>query len=210
MTFEYFIVFVVTVFVASIIPGPTMLLALTHGVYHGRQRTLVSALGNVTVTFIQSIISVVGLGAVLATSETAFQIIKWGGAVYLVYMGINLFLASRSSQVEAFPIAERKKKSLRSLFIQSSLVTAANPKAILFFTSVFPQFIDPKSSFLMQASVLTSTCVFIGFICFMVYAAMGQKLMRILSKSSVSRYFKRILGGTFIGSGVALALSSHR
>ncbi len=80
MSFDFFLIYSVTVFVASIVPGPSMLLALTHGMKYGAKRTIVSALGNVSVTLLQAAISIAGLGAILLASEGLFNIIKWAGA----------------------------------------------------------------------------------------------------------------------------------
>ena len=88
MSFNFILLFSMTVFIASIIPGPSMLLALTHGMNFGVKRTIASALGNVTVTIIQASISIAGLGAVLVASESVFQVIKWAGAIYLIYMSL--------------------------------------------------------------------------------------------------------------------------
>ncbi|MGF1910685.1 LysE family translocator [Vibrio kasasachensis] len=209
MSFDLVLIFMATVFVVSIIPGPSMLLALTHGMYHGARKTLASAFGNVTVTFIQSLISVIGLGAVLVASETAFQIIKWGGAAYLLYMGVCLFISSKSSPKSEGCESKEQDTSLIKMFVESALVTASNPKAIVFFTAVFPQFINPEGAFLIQSVILTSVCSVVAFVCFMIYAIGGQKLVSLLSKSVVSKYFQRTIGGIFISSGIALAFSSR-
>ena len=84
MSFEFLLVYSVTVFVASIVPGPSMLLALTPGMKSGAKRTIASALGNVSVTLIQAAISIAGLGAILLASEGLFNVIKW--ANYIVYL----------------------------------------------------------------------------------------------------------------------------
>lgn len=208
MSFEFIFLFAMTVFVVSIIPGPSMLLALTHGMYYGARRSLASALGSVMVTFIQCLISVVGLGAVLIASETAFLIIKWGGAAYLLYVGLGLFLAKGGMSSEQQQ-SNVKTTSLRKMFWQSALVAASNPKAIIFFTAVFPQFINPEGSLVWQSVILTTVCTLVAFVCFMIYVLSGQKLIALLSRSAIQRYFRKVIGGTFIGSGVALAFS-HR
>ncbi len=94
MSFSFLLLFSMTVFVASIIPGPSMLLALTHGMHYGAKRTIASAMGNVTVTIIQAAVSLAGLGTILIASETTFQLIKWAGAAYLIYMGISTFIGA--------------------------------------------------------------------------------------------------------------------
>ena len=208
MSFNFILLFSMTVFIASIIPGPSMLLALTHGMNFGVKRTIASALGNVTVTMIQASISIAGLGAVLMTSETVFQVIKWAGAIYLIYMGVNLL---RSSKTLLSPIElnhSENRNSLRKMYLQGAFVTAGNPKAIVFFTAIFPQFVDPDAAYLNQFYILLSICAFIAFTCFMIYAIAGSRIVSIFSSSSVGKYIKRIIGGTFIGAGIALAISN--
>jgi homoserine/homoserine lactone efflux protein len=206
MSFNFLIIFTATVFVASIIPGPSMLLALTHGINYGAKRTIASALGNVTITFIQASISLAGLGSILIASETVFQIIKLLGAVYLIYMGINILRSSKSIFIDESN-HNTKNSSFNKMFIRSALVTAGNPKAILFFTAIFPQFINTNSDYLIQFFVLMTICLVIAFICFMIYAICGQKVVTIFLKYTIGNYIKKIIGGTFIGAGIGLAIS---
>jgi len=209
MSFEFFIIYSVTVFVASIIPGPSMLLALTHGMKYGAKRTTVSALGNLSVTLLQAAISIAGLGAILLASEGLFNIIKWAGAVYLIYMGISIWRSSEMSVAENFNSNLPSKVSLRKMYLQAAFVTAGNPKAIVFFTAVFPQFIDPDLAYIPQCGMLMGTGGVIAFCCFMIYAIGGQNITRLFSKTIVGQYFNKIIGGTFIGAGIGLASSNN-
>ncbi len=210
MSFQFILFFSMTVFVASIIPGPSMLLALTHGMQYGAKRALASALGNVTVTLLQAGVSIAGLGAVLIASEAVFQLVKWAGAAYLVYMGIGLW---RSAKLTLAPKDASAKPSarmgLKKMFLQAAFVTAGNPKAIVFFSAVFPQFINPDIAYLPQSIMLMSMGALIAFACFMIYAIGGQKMVSLFSKVAFGRYVNRIIGGTFIGAGIGLAASSR-
>ena len=87
-------------------------------------------------------------------------------------------------------------------------MTAGNPKAIVFFTAIFPQFVDPNAAYLIQFCMLLSICAFIAFTCFMIYAIAGSKIVSLFSSASVGKYIKIIIGGTFIGAGVGLAVSN--
>jgi len=207
MSSNFILIYSITVFIASIIPGPSMLLALTHGMQYGARKTIASALGNVTVTLVQASISIAGLGTILIASEDVFHFIKWAGAAYLIYMGINIFRSSNTSLSEGYRNHTSNFKSLRKMYFQAAIVTAGNPKAILFFTAIFPQFIDPNAGYLFQSCILLGLCVFIAFGCFMIYAISGQKIVSIFSKAKVGKIINRIVGCTFIGAGIGLAVS---
>lgn len=196
-------------FVASIIPGPSMLLALTHGIKYGAKRTLASAMGNFVVTLIQTTISITGLGAILIASENVFQLIKWTGAAYLIYMGLTILFSSKMSLIQQDIKGNVEGISLRRMFMQGVIVTAGNPKAIIFFTAVFPQFIDPETASIGQYCILMSTGIMIAFGCFMLYAISGQKIISIFSSKTSGKYIKRVIGTSFIGAGIGLAVSNR-
>ncbi|CCK79476.1 LysE family translocator [Desulfobacula toluolica] len=208
MSFNFIMMFSMTVFIASIIPGPSMLLALTHGIHYGAKKSMASAMGNVTITFIQASISIAGLGTILMASETAFQLIKWAGAAYLLYIGISILCSSEMSLSTKNLNRSTKKNSLTGMYLQAAFVTAGNPKAIVFFTAVFPQFIDPGMAYFYQFCVLMTICTFIAFSCFMIYAICGQKIVSLFSKDMVGKHIKRIIGSTFIGAAIGLAASN--
>ncbi len=208
MSFNFILLLSMAVFVASLIPGPSMLLALTHGMQFGAKRTMASAMGNVTVTLIQASVSVAGLGTILIASETTFQLIKWAGAAYLIYMGISMLCSSKLSLSPSEANQTNQGGSLRRMYFQAAFVTAGNPKAIVFFTAVFPQFINPNAAYLSQFCILISICTFIAFICFMIYAIGGQKIVSLFSEATVGKYVKKVIGSTFIGAGVSLAASN--
>lgn len=207
MSLDLIMIFSLTVFITSIIPGPSMLLALTHGMQYGAKKTVISALGSVTATFLQALTSAVGLGALLMASETAFEAIKWFGAGYLVYMGVALLRASRKPVVDRVKSELIEQTSPIKMYFQSFFVTAGNPKAIIFFGAVFPQFIDSNMPIIPQSVILVSICSLSAFCCFMAYGIGGQKASFLFSQNAIGVYIKRIIGSTFIGSGVALALS---
>ncbi len=209
MSLNFFLLFTITVLTASIIPGPSMLLALTHGIQFGIKRTLSSAFGNMTITFIQASVSIAGLGSILVTSEPVFQCIKWVGAVYLVYVGISMLFSAKQSLSTNASQHYNEAPALKKLFLQSAIVTAGNPKAILFFTAIFPQFMDPGTAFLPQFCLLTGICSCIAFFCFMLYAICGNRIVSLFSGADAGKAITRIMGGTFIGIGIGLAVSKR-
>jgi homoserine/homoserine lactone efflux protein len=207
MSLNFIFLYSMTVFIASIIPGPSMLLALTHGMQYGAKKTIASALGNVTITLIQASISIAGLGTILVASETIFHFIKWAGAAYLIYIGVSILCSNKMSVSKNDLGQNLKLNSLKKMYLQAALVTAGNPKAIIFFTAIFPQFIDPSSAYLYQSCILMGLCAFIAFFCFMIYGISGQKIVFLFSKARAGKYLKRIIGGTFIAAGIGLAVS---
>ena len=208
MTLNFLFLYSITVFIASILPGPSMFLALTHGMQYGAKKTIASALGNVIVTLFQASISIAGLGTILIASEAIFHIIKWAGAAYLIYIGLSIFFSPNMLVSQRNSDKSKKLNTLKKMFLQAALVTAGNPKAIVFFTAIFPQFIDPNSAYLFQSYILLGLCAIIAFSCFMIYAISGQKMVSLFSKANLGKYLKRIIGGTFIGAGVGLAVSN--
>ena len=207
MKTNYIMLFSLTVFFASIIPGPSMLLALTHGMNHGAKRTVISAMGNVSVTLIQASISMAGLGTILLASETLFQLIKWTGVLYLIYMGIKILLSKGNLISPEKQVFSKESVPLKKMYLQAALVTAGNPKAILFFTAVFPQFLIPEKAGLSQYALYITTCALIAFSCFMIYAVSGEKIVSFFSGAKAGKYIKRIIGGSFISAGIGLAVS---
>ncbi len=175
MTTAFLPVFLATVFVASITPGPSMLLALDHGVRHGPRRALATALGNVAATALQCGVSLAGLGVLLSRSAVFFAALRYAGAGYLVWCGVRMMLAGAA---EPGPAPER---AARGLFLQAFLVTLGNPKAIVFFTALFPQFIDRQLTPGRAAGMLGAT-LFITFVCMMTYAVAGGRIRALLAR----------------------------
>lgn len=132
MSISGLIIFSLTIFLVSIVPGPSMLLALSNGIKYGAKRTVFSAMGNVLVTLIQASISIAGLGTIILKSSTIFISIKWIGSAYLLFLGVKILITKKRDRETIHITKTDSDKSNKSLFIQSILVTASNPKAILF------------------------------------------------------------------------------
>ncbi len=204
MSLEFIIIYSVTVFIASITPGPSMILALNHGIKYGAKRTLATAFGNLAATLIQAFLSIIGLGAILLQSEAVFSILKYLGAIYLIYIGIKTFFVSTDFELKVSESGSTSSNS-KKLFLEAFFVTAGNPKAIIFFTALFPQFIDARNNTVFQFAIILVILAIIAFSCMMVYSIFGQNMVRFFSKAKFTKIFKRLVGGTFIGMGIGLA-----
>ncbi len=209
MSIEFWSVYVMTVFLASIIPGPSMILALTHGIKYGARRAVATALGNSVASFLQAVVSIAGLGALLAASETAFMLVKYAGAAYLVWLGIGVLL-SGGFNFEDSGVQENKRTSTRRLFMQGFCVAAGNPKAIVFFSALFPQFISTGQATVQHFALMLGLLTLIAFTCMMIYACGGEKIKEFLRGTAVSRHVNKFLGTAFISLGLSLACSDNR
>jgi homoserine/homoserine lactone efflux protein len=208
MTFQYFIAYFLVLFVATITPGPSMLLAINHGANHGIGRSIVSALGNVLGNLLMALVSLLGLGAILIASGLVFNFIKWIGIFYLTFIGLKLFFGptdSDRSQIRQNRLSDAKKG--KRLFIDGFLIAIGNPKGILFFTALFPQFINAKSATVACSAIIFSTLGAVAFGCYMLYAAFGARLNQLFHQHSFRKSFNRITGSIFLGTGAAMAFS---
>lgn len=203
MPLDTWLLYVVAVFVLTVTPGPSVLMCVTHGVNHGARRTFFSAIGSVTAVVGIMACSAVGLGAVLAASETVFNGIKWFGVAYLLYVGITTLRSTRADF--ELPSQASAEAGRLGLYVKGLLVGASNPKALLFFTAFFPQFIDPAAPQLPQFLVLGAT--FVGFELFwlMFYASFASRIGPWLRVRGRAKLFNRLSGAVFIGAAALLA-----
>jgi threonine/homoserine/homoserine lactone efflux protein len=210
MTLSYFIAYLSIIFFATIVPGPSMLLALNHGANHGIGKTVYSGLGNLTGNLLMALLSILGLGVLLMTSGIIFNIIKWLGIGYLVFIGIKMFFSpvapteNTTSTVKKY----RKRNPIR-LFIDGFVIAIGNPKGILFFTALFPQFINIKQASIADFLLVFVSLAIVAFGCYMLYAIFGERLNQLFQRNSFRRFFNRITGSMFIGLGVVLAFSKR-
>jgi threonine/homoserine/homoserine lactone efflux protein len=205
-TFEFWTLYTITVFISSIIPGPSMLLALAHGIKYGTKVSIITALGNSVASMIQATIAIAGLGIVLSTSTTFFLIIKYIGVVYLIYLGIKLYKAPFT--IDNNNDNKKEKPVLKKLFSEAFIVAAANPKALLFFTALFPQFIQETRSGVFHYTLLVLSLGIIAFICMMIYSFSGYKVKNFFTTNIVSKYIGKIIGSIFVSLGIGLAFTS--
>lgn len=209
VSLEFWILYATTVLIASLVPGPSMLLALTHGTKFGAKRTIATAAGNTTASFLQAVVAIAGLGAILTASGTVFQVIKWAGAAYLIYIGVKTWLNSDvqfSTQVDA---GQSAALPLAKMFGQAFFVAIGNPKAIIFFTALFPQFVNQQGQHLPQFAVMVVTLAVIAFVCFMTYAIGGHQIGYLLKQANARKVFNRLISCTFVGIGLSLAASKR-
>jgi threonine/homoserine/homoserine lactone efflux protein len=181
---------------------------MTKAVTEGFRASMSTALGSLTAIVSIMTLSFSGLGVVIATSEVAFNIIKWSGAVYLIYLGYKAL----TSKQETYQIPDRDRMpsiaTKKSLYITGFIVGASNPKAIVFFTALFPQFINTSEPLLIQYLAFAITFTIMELSWLTIYSYLGARSSNWLLKEGRAKYFNRITGGVFISAGVFLSTSS--
>ncbi len=202
MNIEVWIAFVLAATVILIIPGPTIILVISHAIAHGR-RTVIPLVAGVTLgDFTAMTLSLLGLGAVLASSAALFAVLKWIGAVYLVYLGIKLWRSNPDNHGMKLAVPDSTSHSLlKSAFI----VTALNPKSIAFFVAFLPQFVSPRHDALPQFFILGATFLFLAALNAGLYAFFAGHLRDKLQNAKLRRWFNRCGGGALISAGVVTA-----
>ena len=165
----------------------------------GRRRALPLVAGVALGDLTAITLSLAGLGAVLAASAVAFTLLKWIGAVYLIYLGVKLWRA---------PVPADAAPPLKAgaAFRQAYVVTALNPKGIAFFVAFVPQFISPFAPFLPQAAILVASFITMASATALLWTAIAGRVSSLVRRSSVRRGFNRAGGGVLVGAGLALVL----
>ncbi|MBL0372089.1 LysE family translocator [Rhizobium sp. KVB221] len=202
MSIEHWLAFCAASAVLLAIPGPTVLLVISYALGHGRKVAFATVAGVTLGDFTAMTASMLGLGALLAASATVFTILKWVGAAYLIYLGIKLWRAPvGADETAAKDEAERGEKPIR-IFTHTYLVTALNPKSIIFFVAFLPQFLDPAGSLARQLIIFEATFLVLATLNAAGYALLASLARKQIRKPSVQRFVNRTGGSLMIGAGL--------
>lgn len=183
--------------------GPNNLLSMTVGAKQGVSTALVAAMGRLLAFAIMIVVAALGMGSLLMVSETAFTVVKFVGAAYLIWLGIKLLRANGRASTEQLELG---KTDIRGLARQEFLVAIGNPKAILIFTAFFPQLVDMNNywnSFMIQGVIF----LLLEVIAIAAYAYVGTRLSGVLQHAQGLRWVNRISGSMMIGFGLILAMA---
>jgi threonine/homoserine/homoserine lactone efflux protein len=202
MNIEIWIAFALAASVLLIIPGPTILLVISQAIAHGRRAVLPLAVGVTLGDLTAMAFSLLGLGAVLASSAALFSVLKWIGSLYLIYLGIKLW---RSHPEKAEVRLSASKSSSLSLFKSAYIVTALNPKSIAFFVAFMPQFVSAQHATMPQLVVLGVTFLLLAGINAALYAFFAGQLRDTMQNTKVRRWFDFGGGSALIGAGIFTA-----
>ncbi|MDW3119002.1 MAG: LysE family translocator [Roseovarius pacificus] len=203
MDIQTWLAFVAASIALLLIPGPTVLLVLSYAISQGRKVALATVGGVALGDFIAMSASLAGLGALVLASATLFTVLKWVGALYLVYLGIKLFRSASTASIG--DLEKVTETNASSVFGHAAAVTALNPKSIVFFIAFVPQFVVVDSPLLPQFSILIFTFVGLAAVNALAYALLADKLRARIARPSVLAWFSRLGGSALIVMGVATA-----
>ncbi len=206
MSVQLWFAFVAASAVLLVIPGPTVLTVISYSLAHGRRANfpLVAAvaLGDSTALAV----SLLGLGTLLAASAFWFTVVKGVGGLYLLYLGVKLLRAGIASNEPAAPALPGSRWRL---FANTYLVTALNPKGIVFFVAFLPQFTNPSAGVARQLWVLATTFVVLATLNATLYAVFAGSARKVLSSSRAQRRLN-VAGGSLLSAAGVWALLSQR
>ncbi|MCH4295007.1 LysE family translocator [Shewanella sp. 3B26] len=207
MSPDTFLLYLAAILLIAISPGPMAMLSMSHGMHFGKKRSLATALGSVLAALCLMLASAAGLGALLAATEYGFTVLKWCGAAYLLYLGIKLLLTKAHPSDIKLEMPKGKGTAV-DLFRQAFLVGISNPKDLLFFAALFPQFIDMSAPQGPQLAILAGTWAVVDFSFVMIYASLASMLAPKLSASNRLHWFDRTSGGVFVSLAALLAIKN--
>ena len=204
MTLTVWLGFLLAAILIAVTPGPGAVISMSTGMRHGYWVALTAILGLQAAILLHLLIVALGLGALLAASETAFALVKFIGAAYLVWLGIQKWRAP------PLPVAVNARPVPRKgLFLQGLMVNLTNPKAIIFIGALVPQFVDPAREQVGQYLLIAVTICLTDVLVMSCYAVAASRLGRWLNDPVAIRSQNRLFGGLFISAGALLAVSSR-
>jgi homoserine/homoserine lactone efflux protein len=203
MSIEIWLAYIGTVLVLMSTPGPSQLLMLSNSIGNGFRRSIATAAGDLSANFLQMSVASIGLVSAMQNSREFFIIIKWVGVAYLLYLGFKQIVTKADNQLQQ----KRNLRSIKSLYWQGFITSAANPKAVIFFAALFPQFINPTAPLLSQFAVLSSTYIVMDGIFLCCYGKSAEWISNKL-RSSGGHYINQISGSFLIGAAILLGLKN--
>jgi threonine/homoserine/homoserine lactone efflux protein len=202
VTFETWLLFVITVAVLSITPGPAVLFVLSEGIRRGPAKSLWASLGIVSANAMYFVLSATSLGTLIVASYDLFFLIKWAGAGYLIYLGVQCF--THKSSMPTLPEEGSPEASRFRVWRDGFLLQGANPKALLFFTAILPQFIDPDYSVVLQVLLLGASSIVVEFFILLTYGQLAGRTISLVRNPRFEKISYRLAGGLLIGAGLGL------
>jgi homoserine/homoserine lactone efflux protein len=202
MDLSVWIPYFIATIILSLSPGPGVFSSISSGLHHGFRLGLWNGVGMQVANVLMVIVVALGLGTILLASEALFTAVKWLGVIYLVYLGIVTWRAAPRRFEEE---RDDNAHTPREVFMRGFWVNATNPKGIIFFAAILPQFIDVARPQLVQYAIFAGTTFAVDLVIMMGYTALAAKVLRLMRDPKQLRWVNRGIGGAFVAAGVALA-----
>ncbi len=204
MPLNLYLAYLATCIVLIIVPGPTVTVIVANSLRYGARAGLLNVAGTQLGLAVMIGVVILGLASLLEAIGWWFEVLRLAGAAYLIWLGIKLFRAEG-----AFDSPEAAPKPRGGFFLQGFVVLMSNPKIVVLFGALFPQFIDPNGNYLEQVLLLGITAMVSAAVFDSIYAISAGRAGAFLSRARV-RLLSRISGTFLIGGGVWLALTRAR
>lgn len=203
MSWDTYLLFIVTTGVVCLTPGPAAILIVAQGMSNGLRRSYWAIAGIAVANALYFALSATGIAALIVASGTLFSVIKWLGVAYLFWLG----LAALRSKASALTVTADPALAVQGwrAFWQALVVELSNPKALLYFVALLPQFIDPGRPVAGQMLVFGLTCIGLDLIAYSLYAWLGSKTRRFTARAGFVRASNRAAGGLLILAGAMMA-----
>ena len=202
MELHVYIAFVIATAIMIVLPGPSVLLTVAHSISFGWQRGIVTVAGATVGIAVQLMVATIGLASLLNGAATVFEWLRWGGAAYLVYLGVKQW-QSADEPLEV----DTSSVSRRNLFVQGLVVTVLNPKSLIFIAAFLPQFIDTARPLGLQLACIVPTFLLITFSVTSVWAVAAGKASGFFRSRRALQSVSRTAGGLMVLAGAGLALA---
>ena len=187
----------------SVSPGAGAVAAMNAGLTHGFKRGYITTIGLILGIMTQLVLVSVGLGALVASSNIAFEAVKWFGVVYLIWLGISQWRAPLSpANLER----QRPRESVPKMITRGWLINAANPKGTVFLLAVVPQFMDLTQPLGVQYAIIGATLAFTDLVVMAGYTALAARIWRYLKSPRHVQFLNRTFGALFVVAGISLSL----
>ena len=206
MSFEVWLAFIIASSILTLIPGPCVLLVVSQALTRGMPSALLCIVGDIVGGVVLMVLSLVGVGAILATSAALFTLFKWLGIIYMAYLGFCQILEARKSKSE--DVTLDTKLPTVSSFNAGFLASLLNPKAIIFYMAFLPQFMDPTDNVLIQFSILVITSSIVIGVILAGYALIASRARKAFQSERSKKYFDYSGASFLIGSSVFMASTS--
>jgi len=204
MEFKIWLAYLLTEFLVDITPGPAVMLVTTQGVKYGAKSSLFGALGITSANLIYFLLSALGLSTLILNAGNLFEYIKIAGAIYLVYAGASMLYSSFKRNATVTSSIELRQNKVRSYF-QGFITQVANPKAIIYFIALLPQFVDPSGNIAIQFIILSVTSIVVEIFILMFYGWLGARGKRLAGQNQIfTKWQDRVAGTVLIGIGINL------